>query len=143
MFSVPWVLLSRVGGWLADHANRRLIGLAGLLNGAIFLSLYPHIHNNVVMLFVGSLESVGASLSMPSISSLMSQGAVNRELSRRQGLYATSNTASLALAAGVSGFLFTINSALPFTLIAVVASMLAATTLWWWRNVNGNISQSA
>jgi len=73
----------------------------------------------------------------------MSQGAVNRELSRRQGLYATSNTASLAIAAGVSGFLFTINSALPFTLIAVVASLLAITTLWWWRNVNGNISQAA
>ena len=62
-----------------------------------------------------------ASLSVPSISSLMSQGAVNRELSRRQGLYATSNTASLAIAAGVSGFLFTINSALPFTLIAVLS----------------------
>jgi len=32
----------------------------------------------------------------------MSQGAVHRELSRRQGLYATSNTAALAVAAGVS-----------------------------------------
>jgi DHA1 family multidrug resistance protein-like MFS transporter len=143
MFALPWVALSRVGGWLADHANRRLIGLAGLLNGAIFLSLYPHIHNNVVMLFVGSLESVGASLSVPSVSSLMSQGAVDRELSRRQGLYATSNTASLAIAAGVSGFLFTINAALPFTLLAIVASVFAATTLWWWRNVNGNVRHQA
>ena len=139
MFSLPWVLLSRVGGWLADHSNRRFIALAGLLNGAFFLSLYPHIHNNVVMLFVGSLESIGASLSVPSISSLMSQGAVDRELSRRQGLYATSNTASLAIAASVSGFLFTVNSALPFTLIAITASVLAATTLWWWRHVNGHI----
>jgi MFS family permease len=143
MFSLPWVALSRVGGWLADHANRRLIGLAGLLNGAIFLALYPHIHNNVVMLFVGSLESVGAALSVPAVSSLMSQGALNRELSRRQGLYATSNTAALAIAASVSGFLFSVNSALPFTLIAVVASVLAATTLWWWRNVNGNIRPPA
>lgn len=139
MFSLPWVLLSRVGGWLADHSNRRFIALAGLLNGAFFLSLYPHIHNNVVMLFVGSLESVGASLSVPSISSLMSQGAVDRELSRRQGLYATSNTASLAIAASVSGFLFTLNPALPFTLIAICASTLAVTTLWWWRHVNGHI----
>lgn len=143
MFSLPWVLLSRVGGWLADHSNRRFIALAGLLNGAIFLSIYPHIHNNVVMLFVGSLESVGASLSVPSISSLMSQGAVDRELSRRQGLYATSNTAALAIAASVSGFLFTINSALPFTLIAITASALAATTLWWWRHVNGHIKLTA
>src|SRR6202453_222679 len=26
-FGLPWIVLSRVGGWLADHANRRLIAL--------------------------------------------------------------------------------------------------------------------
>jgi len=143
LFAVPWVALSGVGGWLADHSNRRLIALAGILNGAGFLSLYPHIHNNVAILFLGSLESVGASLSLPSISSLMTQGAVNRELSRRQGLYATSNTASLAVAAGVSGFLFSIDTALPFSIMASVAVLLALTTLWWWRHVPGHVSELA
>jgi DHA1 family multidrug resistance protein-like MFS transporter len=142
MFAIPWVALSHVGGWLADHANRRFIALAGIVNGAFFLSLYPHIHNNVAILFLGSLESVGASLSLPSISSLMSQGAVNRELSRRQGLYATSNTAALAAAAGVSGFLFSVNAALPFTLIAIIAVLLALTTLWWWRHVTGHVGEN-
>jgi len=140
LFSLPWVALSRVGGWLADHANRRFVALGGLLNGAVFLSIYPHIHNNNLMLFIGSLESIGAAMSVPSISSLMSQGAVNREFGRRQGLYTMSNTASLALAAGVSGFLFTIDSALPFTLIATVSACLAATTLFWWRNVGGRVT---
>lgn len=141
-FSVPWVALSRFGGWLADHANRRIIALAGLLNGATFLSIYPHIHNNNLMLALGSLESIGGALSVPSISSLMSQGAANRELSRRQGLYATSNTAALAIAAGVSGFLFTINTALPFTLLALVSALLALTTLFWWRHVTGDITSN-
>ena len=140
MFSVPWVALSRVGGWLADHANRRYIALIGLLNGALFLAIYPHIHNNVVLLFMGSLESIGTSLSVPSISSLLTQGAAHRELSRRQGLYATANTAALAVAASVSGFLFTLNEALPFTVVAVIASLLAVSTLWWWRHVRGHIS---
>jgi MFS family permease len=139
-FSVPWFLLARVGGWLADHANRRFIALAGLLNGAFFLSLYPHIHNNDLMLFLGSLESVGASLSVPSISSLMSQGAASREMSRRQGLYATSNTACLAIAAGAAGFLFAINTALPFTVMAIISASLALTTLYWWRNVRGHVT---
>lgn len=143
MFCLPWVFLSRVGGWLADHHNRRLTALAGLVNGAVFLAIYPHIHNNVVMLFLGSLESIGAALSVPSISSLLTQGAANRELSRRQGLYATSNTAALAVSASISGFLFTINSALPFTLIAVISFALAASTIWWWRNVQGNITRPA
>ncbi len=139
-FSVPWVVLSRWGGWLADHANRRFVALAGLINGAAFLSLYPHIHNTNLMLALGSCESIGGSLSVPSISSLMSQGAANRELGRRQGLYTTSNTAALALAAGTSGFLFTINSALPFTLIAVISVALSLTTLFWWRHVAGHIT---
>jgi DHA1 family multidrug resistance protein-like MFS transporter len=142
-FSVPWVVLSRWGGWLADHANRRFVALAGLINGAFFLSLYPHIHNNNLMLVLGSCEAIGTSLSVPSISSLMSQGAADRELSRRQGLYTTSNTAALALAAGTSGFLFTINSALPFTLIAIISVVLALTTLFWWRHVTGHISLAA
>jgi len=140
LFSIPWVALHRAGGWLADHANRRLITISGLIYEAFFLSLYPHIHNNVLLLFAGSLESIGVALSVPSVSSLMSQGAANRELSRRQGLYATSNTAALALAAGVSGFLFTINPALPFTVAAIGASLLALTTLWWWRDVDGFVS---
>jgi DHA1 family multidrug resistance protein-like MFS transporter len=140
LFSLPWLALSRVGGWLADHANRRTIALGGLLNNAVFLSIYPHIHNNNLFLALGTFESIGSALSVPSISSLMSQGAVHRELSRRQGLYTTSNTAALALAAGVSGYLFTVNSALPFTVMAVVSAALAITTLWWWRDVEGNIS---
>ncbi len=142
LFALPWVALNRVGGWLADHANRRFIAAAGIVNGAVFLSLYPHIHNNVVILFTGSLESVGASLSLPSISSLMSQGAVNREQGRRQGIYATSNTAALAVAASVSGFLFSINAALPFSVMAIIAVLLAATTLWWWRHVVGHVHRS-
>jgi MFS family permease len=142
MFSLPWVALSRVGGWLADHANRRLTSLAGLLNGALFLAIYPHIHNNVAMLFLGSLESIGTSLSVPSIASLLTQGADHRELSRRQGLYATSNTGALAISAACSGFLFTLNSALPFTLVAIISSLLAVSTLWWWRKVTGNITHT-
>jgi DHA1 family multidrug resistance protein-like MFS transporter len=143
MFCLPFVLLSRTGGWIADHLNRRKTALFGLLNGAAFLATYPHIHNNVVMLFLGSAESLGAALSSPSIASMLSQGAHARELSRRQGLYATSTTASLALASIASGFLFTVNTALPFTIVAVMSSVLAFSTLYFWRGVNGRIATSA
>jgi MFS transporter, DHA1 family, multidrug resistance protein len=142
-FGLPWVLFSRLGGWLADHANRRVVALLGLLNGAFFLALYPHIHSNDVILGLGSLESVGTALSLPSISSLMSQGAADRELSRRQGLFAMSNTASLAIAAGVGGFLFTVSAALPFTVIAIVSVVFAVSTLYWWRGVHGMVSSAS
>ncbi len=143
LFSVPWVVLSPLGGWLADHANRRLIGLGGLANMAFFLSLYPHVHSNVTLLWLGSIEAIGGSLSLPSIASLLTQGSSEREFGRRQGLYATANTASLALAALVSGALFSINTALPFTIMAAASMALTLTTLFWWRGVAGRISHTA
>ncbi len=142
LFSIPWLALSRVCGWLADHGNRRIIALAGLWNGALFLSIYPHIHNNVVMLFVGSLESIGAAASVPAISSLLTQGAHPDEMGRRQGLFATAQTSALALAAMVSGFLFTRSPALPFSVVAVVSALLSSTTLWWWRDTRGRITHA-
>jgi DHA1 family multidrug resistance protein-like MFS transporter len=140
MFCLPWVIFSRVGGWIADHLNRRLVALLGVLNAAAFLATYPHIHNNVVLLLLSSAESVGSSLSAASVVSLLSQGAHPREVSRRQGLYATSSTAALALAAVTSGFLFTINSALPFTIAAITSATLAMSTIFLWRGVRGRIN---
>lgn len=141
LFCLPWVLLSRYGGWLADHANRKYIGIAGMFNAAIFLSIYPHIHNVVVMLFAGSLEAIGASLTMPSISSLTTQGAHDREQGRRQGLYATANTATIAVATVISGALFNVSPSLPFTVVAVASFSISLTTFYWWRNTRGRISQ--
>jgi hypothetical protein len=37
---------------------------------------------------------------------------------------------ALALAAAVSGSLFTINSALPFSVMAIISASLVTTTLW-------------
>jgi DHA1 family multidrug resistance protein-like MFS transporter len=139
-FGLPWIVLFRVGGWLADHANRRITTLLGLLSSAFFLVLYPHIQSNDVILGLASLESIGVALSLPSVSSLMSQGAADRELSRRQGLYTTSNTASLAIGAGVSGFLFSISPALPFTIMAIISAVLALSTLLWWSGVRAHVT---
>ena len=143
MFCIPFVALSGVGGWLADHSNRRAIVLFGLMNAAFFLALYPHIHNNVVLLCLGSVESLGAALTAPAAASLLTQGAADRELSRRQGLYATANTGSLAAAAAVSGLMFARGPAIPFSVVAAVAALMGLTTLWWWRDVEGRVAPSA
>lgn len=136
-FCLPWVVLSPLGGYLADHANRKMVAIAGTVNGAVFMAIYPHIHNNHVLLFLGALESVGTSLSMPSISSLLTQGAVDREFGRRQGLSTTSNTAALAGSAAISGTLFSVNPALPFTVVAICSMTLALSLPWWWRHAHG------
>ncbi len=139
LFCIPWVALSGVGGWLADHANRKVISILGCFNAALFLALYPHIHNTVVLLMLGPVESVGAALSVPSTSSLLSQGATSREMGRRQGLSTTANTAALALSAATAGIMFSVSPALPFTVVAVASACSTSTLLWWWRHVRGHI----
>jgi DHA1 family multidrug resistance protein-like MFS transporter len=141
MFCLPWVLLSPVGGWLADHGPRRIIAIIGVVNGAGFLALYPHIHSNVALLFLGSCESVFTSLSVPSVSSLLTQGAGTREMGRRQGVSTTANTAALAASAGVAGSLFAFNEALPFTLVAVIALLCSISLFWFWGDAaSGRVS---
>lgn len=139
-FCAPWVLLSRAGGWLADHANRKLIAIAGTFSSAVFLATYPHLHSVHVLLGTGSLEAVASALSVPSVSSLLSQGATSREMGRRQGLSTSANTAALACAAGGAGALFSVNPTLPFTVFASASIVCTATLWWWWRAVVGAVS---
>jgi len=140
LFCIPWVALSHLGGWIADHWNRKWAATIGLCNAATFLSIYPHCHNNNVMIFIGSFEAIGAALTSPSISSLLTQGAVDREFSRRQGLSATAQTSTLAISAITSGFLFTLDPALPFTLVSGVAFSFMLCALWCWRRVDGYVA---
>lgn len=139
-FCAPWVLLSRAGGWLADHANRKVIAIFGTLSSALFLATYPHLHSVHVLLGTGSLEAIASSLSAPSVSSLLSQGAASREMGRRQGLYTSANTAALACATACAGALFSVDSALPFTVFAAASVACTATLWWWWRHTVGRVT---
>jgi DHA1 family multidrug resistance protein-like MFS transporter len=140
LFALPFALLAPVGGWLADHANRRVISQLGMFNAAFFLFLYPNVHNNVALLLLAPLESIGASLSLPSTSSLLTQGARPREMGRRQGVSTTANTAALTLSAAVAGVMFAVNPNLPFFVIAAVSAAFTASNFWWWRHVKGHIA---
>ena len=140
-FCLPWVILAGVGGRMTDRFDRRIIAILGGLNGSLFLFLYPHIHNIPALLVLGSGEAIGAALCVPALSSLLTQGAHDRELGRRQGISTTANTAALAISAILSGYLFVISRGLPFTVIAVASALLVLTELFWWRATPGRIDQ--
>ncbi len=142
-FCLPWVLLAGVGGRMADRFDRKMIAILGGLNGALFLFLYPHIHNISALLILGSGEAIGAALCVPALSSLLTQGAHDRELGRRQGISTTANTAALAISAIISGALFEVSPGLPFTVIAISSALLVLTQLFWWRNTPGRIDHPA
>jgi MFS transporter, DHA1 family, multidrug resistance protein len=139
IFCVPWVILSPVGGWLADHGNRKMVATIGVGTSAFFLGLYPHLGRPVTMMSFGSLEAVISSLSVPSLNSLLTQGGTDREFGRRQGLSATANTAALAVTSGISGALFAIRPDLPFWIVAITAGLTTTSLPWWWRGFPGRV----
>jgi hypothetical protein len=74
------------------------------------------------------------------MSSLLTQGAHDRELGRRQGMSTTANTAALALSAAISGPLFNVSPSTPFTVFALMTALCASTLVFWWRQVEGRVS---
>jgi MFS transporter, DHA1 family, multidrug resistance protein len=137
LFAVPFVAMARPGGWLADHADRRWLVVGSLASSVFFCSLYPFVTNLPLLLALGGLEAVGLAIALPSAQSLLTQSSAEGELGRVQGLFATSETAAIALSAGVAGALFGLATFAPFVAGAAGAGALAACLPFVWRPVPG------
>ena len=137
LFAVPFVAMARPGGWLADHADRRWLVIGSLASSVFFCSLYPFVTNLSLLLALGGLEAVGLAVALPSAQSLLTQGSTQHELGRVQGLFSTSETAAIAVSAGVAGALFSLADWAPFVAGAALAGALTACLPFIWRHVAG------
>jgi len=142
-FSIPYVFFVRAGGWFADHGDRRKFAVGGLIVSMIFCALWPFVSPIFVLVTLGFFEAIGSSLSLPSIQGLLTQQREPQELGRVQGMFATSQTAAIALSASLAGALFGINRALPFVLAAGIGTIFLIGTAILWANVPGRASQLA
>jgi len=133
LFAVPFVAMARPGGWLADHLDRRWLVLGALGWSVFFCSVYPFVGNLTTLLVLGGVEALGLAVALPSAQSLLTQGSPEGELGRVQGLFSTSETAAIALSAGVGGALFGVAVWAPFVAGATGAALLAAClpVIWW------------
>ena len=41
LFALPYVVCFRLGGWFADHADRRVLAVVGIVNSCAFCAIYP------------------------------------------------------------------------------------------------------
>jgi DHA1 family multidrug resistance protein-like MFS transporter len=141
LFAVPFVVMARPGGWLADHLDRRWLVVASLFWSVLFCTTYPFIHSLWLLLALGGIEALGMSVALPAAQSLLSQGSPARELGRVQGLFSTSETAAIAVSAGVGGALFGLATWAPFVAGAAGAAILTASLPLTWRHVTGRASE--
>jgi DHA1 family multidrug resistance protein-like MFS transporter len=143
LFALPYVLCFRAGGWFADHADRRVMAVVGIVNMCAFCAIYPLLGSVDLLLGFSCFEAIGSSLALPSAQSILAEGANPREVGRRQGLFATGQTAAMAVAAMLSGLMFEVGPAVPFLTMALVGAALAALVPLAWRRVPGRVGGAA
>ncbi len=140
LFAAPFVAVSRAGGWLADHLDRRWLVVAAIVWSAAFCASYPFLHLVALLLALGGIEAFGFAVVLPSAQSLLSQSARPEQLGRAQGMYATSQTGATALSAACAGALFGVAPWVPFTVVAALSVVLAAGVAVVWRPVAGRVA---
>jgi DHA1 family multidrug resistance protein-like MFS transporter len=143
LFAIPFVLMARPGGWIADHLDRRVLVVGTVFVSLAFCAIYPFLTHIALLLGLGAAEAIGAAVALPSIQSLLTQDTEPDAYGRVQGAYATAETAAIAVAAAASGALFAVASWAPFVGAATLGAMLVSTLPFVWGPVRGRASQAA
>ncbi len=139
MFAVPFVLLAKPSGWLADHMDRRALVLGGLGLAACFCASYPFIRSVPALITLGAIEAFGFAAAMPSMQSLLTQGSAESEVGRVQGIFATVQTACTAVAAACAGAAFAFATWLPFVTVASITIVALGAAGLVWLPVGGRV----
>jgi len=141
LFALPFAAMTRPGGWLADHVDRRWLVTGSIASSVAFCCSYPFIGSLLALLVLGGVEALGMAIGLPAAQSLLTQGSPQSELGRVQGMFSTSETAAIALSAGFGGALFGLAVWAPFVAGGAGAALLGASLPMVWRRVTGRASQ--
>lgn len=140
LFALPFVLGAPIAGWAADHYDRRVLVLIGMVVSVGFALAYPWVPSVSWLIWLGAAESLGVAFAVPAAQSLLGQAAPGAAIGQAQGLFASTQTAAIAVSAGVSGVLFSLAPWWPFTVGAVTALAVTAALPWVWRGVPGRVT---
>jgi DHA1 family multidrug resistance protein-like MFS transporter len=142
LFAVPFVVMARPGGWLADHLDRRRLAVGSLSVSIALCALYPFLRSLFWLLVLGSLEALATAIALPAAQSMLTQYSASTETGRVQGLFSTAETGSIAVAAAASGALFGLTAWAPFVVAAAGAAVLTAALPIVWAPVAGRANRA-
>jgi MFS transporter, DHA1 family, multidrug resistance protein len=143
LYAVPFAVMARPGGWIADHLDRRAFVVVAVLTTLGFCATYPFLTEIAWLLGLGAAEALGTAVALPSIQSLLTQDTGPDAFGRVQGVFATAETAAIAVSAAASGALFALASWAPFVSAATLGAMLVATLPVVWRPVSGRVGHAS
>jgi len=140
LFCLPFAVLTRPAGWLADHFDRRWLGLVALGWSLMFCASYPFVPGVVPLLILGAGESLGWAVALPAFQSLLGEGTASESHGRAQGLFASSETGMTGLAAAAAGGLFGVAAWIPFVGAAACGLVALVVVARLWRGVPGRVA---
>lgn len=144
LFALPFALMSRPGGWLADHLDRRWLAAGTLAWSLAFCAMYPFIPNVPLLLALGVGEALGAAMTLPACQSLLGEGTAPGDHGKAQGEFAASQTVTTAISAACAGALFAVAPWVPFVSAAALGALgLVALAVIWRRGVPGRVTSAA
>jgi len=143
LFAVPFVIMARPGGWLADHLDRRRLVAATVTTSIVFCVSYPFMHNLTALLVLGGVEGVGVAVALPSAQSMLTEACAPEQHGRAQGLFATAETGAVAVSALAGGVLFGSAHWAPFVVAGVASAGLLAAALIRWGPVPGRVAHAS
>jgi MFS family permease len=138
LFALPFALFSPIAGRLVDRLDRRWLAGVATVATSSFAILYPFLGSVLLLVTLGSIEAIGLAIAFPAAQSLLTQAATAQTLGRAQGLFTSAETASIAVAAAVSGALFGVARWIPFVSAALVGMLLVAILPVVWRGLPGH-----
>jgi DHA1 family multidrug resistance protein-like MFS transporter len=137
LFALPFAVMSFPAGWLVDKMDKRYLVAFALLGSAAFAMTYPFLASVPIIIGLGSAEAILTAIGTPAESAQLSLSVPAAEIGRAQGAASSAQTATVAIAAALSGSLFGVRPWLPFvggsTLIIISVGVLGL----FWRGVSG------
>jgi len=143
LFAIPFAAISPLAGRLVDRLDRRWLAITSMIASAGFAVTYPFLPSPPWLMGLGMFESVAVAIAFPAAQSLLAQTAPAAALGRAQGLFTTAETAAIAAAAAVSGYLFSFARWAPFVAAAGIAVGLVSVLPLLWRDVAGHAAVDA
>jgi DHA1 family multidrug resistance protein-like MFS transporter len=137
LFAIPFAAISPLAGRLVDRLDRRWLAITSMVASAGFAVTYPFLPSPAWLMGLGIFESVAVAIAFPAAQSLLAQTAPASALGRAQGLFTTAETAAIAVAAAVSGYLFSLDRWMPFVVAAGISVGLIGALPVLWRDVEG------
>ncbi len=128
---VPWIVLSPIGGLLADHLDRRLIlvwcGIVQLVAMVLLAVASWTGAPPVALLAIAGIAGLGSVCMSPAVQAAVPELVAERELSAVNSLLTSISSVSLVVGPGLGGLLLLLGSpALAFGLNALVFAVAAA-----------------